>query len=198
MGALPSENVIQCFCWVGLGDSIHIWMVPLQLEVTCGPSALSLSSPWWEVTWGSFHPLWKPRSYMSVANRTLVATGVVAAVQAAVSDRVAHSLYLLLKHCYHHEGLLVGLTMANIPSHESCFTAVNSSYVWQLATANPEWGSGQGALASTCLHSPSGWADGYSSQRHSLRESRMSLPRHSSVASSHWPLLGSLQIWYTS
>ena len=62
----------------------------------------------------------------------------------------------------------------------------------------PIQGSGQGALAGNCLCSPSGCVDGCLSQRHSLMESRISLQRHSSVASSHQPLLSRLQSWYTS
>ena len=90
------------------------------------------------------------------------------------------------------------ITIANIPSHESCFTAVNSSYVQWIAAATSDWGSGWGALFSACLHSPSSWADGHLSQKHSLRESMMSLQRCSLVDSSFLPLLGSLWSWYTS
>ena len=81
---------------------------------------------------------------------------------------------------------LASLTRAIIPSYESCFAAANSI-----------WGSAQGMSASNCLHSPSGCADGHLSQRHSLMETRISLQRHSSVASLHRPLLGSIWSWYT-
>ena len=89
---------------------------------------------------GIFSSSQGPRSSLPVVTGTSVVTGVV------VADGAAHPLCLLLKHCCHHEGLPVGvLTIANIPSHEPCFTAVNSC-VQQLATANSNWGSGQGGI----------------------------------------------------
>ena len=58
-GALPSAKVTWHFCQVGLGDWINPWMVPLQWEVTWGPSAMALGSTQQEVTWGS--PFWHPK-----------------------------------------------------------------------------------------------------------------------------------------
>ena len=87
------------------------------------------------------------------------------------------------------------LMRAIISLYESCFVAVNFLYMLLFVAANSVWGSGQGVLASNCFCSPSTCADGQLSQRCSLMESRISLQRHSSVASSHQPLLGSLQSW---
>ena len=52
--------------------------------------------------------------------------------------------------------------------------------------------------ADDCLCSPSGCVDNCLSWRHSFRESRISLQRHSLVVFSHWPLLGRLWSWYMS
>ena len=134
-----------------------------------------------------------PGSPTSATTRTSAATRVAVAPGASLADRVAHPFHVFFKHCHCHRAhQWASLIRAIIPSYEFCFTAVNYSYMLWLAAANSIWGSGQGTSASNYLHSPSGCADSHLSWRHSLMELRISLWRYSSVASSHWPLLGSL------
>ena len=171
MGALPSANVTQHFYLVGLRDWVCNWMVPLWQEVAYGSPVLSSGSPWWEVTRGSpQHPAdldllcqWLPECQqlnecwrlpkcwwlMEQINHSILSSSVATATRAQQ---------------------LGSLTMANIPSHESSFKAVNPSYVWQLAATNSDWASGQGTLASICLHHSSGCADSCLSWRCSLSE----------------------------
>ena len=90
------------------------------------------------------------------------------------------------------------LMMAIISSYESWCAAVNFSYVLQFAVANAVWGPYWGVSANNCACSPSGCVDTHLCQTCFLMESRVSLHMCSSIASLHWPLLGSLQNWYTS
>ena len=115
-------------------------MVPLQWEVTYGPPALCLGSPWLGVAWGTpQHPadldclcLWLPEHrwllehqwpleccwLMEQLNHSILSLNMATAATAATAWQWA------------------SLIMANIPSHESSFKAVNSSYVHQLAVTN--------------------------------------------------------------
>ena len=190
----PFSKVTQHFCLVGLGNLLHPQMVSLWWEVAWGPFALALGSPWWEVIWGS--PFWNPKDLDLLHQWQLEHQWLLEChwmvkwlICSILSSRIAA---VNMAHWW------ASLTRAIISLYESHFVAVNFSYMLQLAVANSTQGSGWGALASNCLCSSSGCADGCLSQRCSLMELRISLQRHSSVASSHQPLLGSLWDWYTS
>ena len=129
----------------------------------------------------------------------LVAAKASSALEALPAGGAVHSFHLSSRiAAAARADWWASLTRAIISSHESHFVATNFSYVLWFAAANSVQGSGQGASAGNCFHSPSGCVDGHLSQRHSLMESMISLWRCSSIASLHWPLLGGLLSWCTS